>query len=89
MYAGMRLRKNPEGSLRLEQRLRAKGIPGGVASRVIGEICTPEAVTEAIRTALARLSARKGNDPVVLRSELLRRGFRHNEISLYFEENQL
>ncbi len=84
MYAENRMRRKPEGSLLLEQRLRAKGISAAVAKTVISELYTPDAVAEAIARLVERLRRTKGDDTLMLQHELKRRGFSYQDISSYF-----
>ncbi len=86
MYAENRLRRKPEGPLLLEQRLRAKGISAGIARSVLGEVCTPEAINEAIERLVERIKRTRGDDPQMLQHELKRKGFAYHHISSYFND---
>ena len=86
LFLSARLRRKAEGRIRLEQRLREKGVSREIAREVLDEVCTPELFAAALQHAVDLIRRRRGDvDDAVLRRELQKRGFLNAEISDFFD----
>jgi regulatory protein len=86
LFVYTRLRRKPEGRIRMERRLREKGVSREISFAVLEELYTPETSGEALSACYqALLRRREGMEDGWYRGELIKRGFTSGEISAFLE----
>lgn len=86
LFVRIRLQRKPEGRIRIEQRLRSKGVSPAVCGEVLDAFFTEELLTELLGRGLETVRRKRGE---LGREELVRElqklGFRYAEIGRYLE----
>ncbi len=86
LFVRVRLRRKPEGRIRIEQRLRSKGVSLGTCREVLDAAFTDEVLQELIERGIDTIRRKKGElDREGMVSELQKMGFQYGEIGPYLD----
>lgn len=80
-----RLRRKPEGYIRLVAGLSNRGVPRAIISDVLGRMLTSDEAESALERAAGNIVRRGVVDDTLLRKRLLSRGFSNRQIDTYLQ----
>lgn len=87
LFVRVRLHRKPEGRLRMEQRLRAKGVPVQVSNEILDATYTEERHRELLERGLERIGRKRGRiDREETVRELQKLGFQYHEIIRFLDQ---
>jgi regulatory protein len=86
LWVRARLRRRPEGYMRLAAGLARKGVDRRLAESVLGEVYTDEVSEMALTRAIEKISIGKDIDDTTLLKKLTARGFTYRQIKAHLQK---
>lgn len=86
MWVRSRLRRHPEGPVKLTAGLQEKGVSRDIINSVLGEELTEEVQQEALERAIEKLAKKRGMNRDKMLSSLVRLGFSYHRVRHLVDE---